>query len=140
MDLNRAPQTPDGTPLTEQYWQKIMPIVNKCGDRLLDIFSEYQHISYANTSKLEKCGEDISRLISVYGEVPMAVNIVVFYDGGCEYGVDVFSANIKIFYNTMDEDMMITVERLRYINTKYQERVNSIAGQLRGRGIAFKTN
>lgn len=140
MDLLKPPKAPDGTPLDEQYWMKIVPDVNKCGDRLLDLFTEYQHDSYFNTYKLAKCGDAMSMICGVYGDVPFAVNVVVFYDGGCEFGIDVFSANIKIFFNTMGEDMMMTVERLRYINTKYQERVNTIAGQLRGKGIAFKSN
>jgi hypothetical protein len=140
MDLLQPPTTPDGAPLDEVYWQKIMGDVNRCGDRFLDLMSEYQHDHFSNTYKLARCADSMDLMMAVYGKVPFAINVVVFYESGAEVGHDVFCKNIRTYHDTMDEDLMFTVERLRYINTKFQERMKTIAGQLRGRGIAFKKN
>ena len=122
---------PDGTELSLDYWQKIMPAVNKCGDSMLDIWRDYKWDYPFTTTKVERCGDRLKSLHKLYGDVPFAVNVVIFFENLHGEEVSPFNANIMALHDTMPEQLLITVERLRYLNTKLQSKIKEITGQLK---------
>lgn len=133
------PTTPSGDILDEKYWRGIEQDVNRCGERMLDIYRDYKHDSLLNKDKVEKCANEIGSLMKRYNEVVFAVVITIF--GENMEGIKISSAfdeAVLSYYDTRTEEMVLTVERLRYINTKFVERKNALLNQLRGEGIAFK--
>ena len=74
-----------------------------------------------------------------FGDIVFAIIVTIF--GSNMEGIKLSSAfdvAISSFYDNIPEELVMTVERLRYINTKFVERKNKLTSRLRGRGIAFK--
>lgn len=133
------PLTPQGDKLTDEWLMKSEGAINTCGDRLLDIWRDYKHYLPIRTDKYLECGDKISELMTRFGQLPFAICIVVFYENlGGDESINVFNMSIANFFNSMPENVHETVERLRYINTKFLERKRSIMSQLIGDNLGTK--
>lgn len=130
------PRTPQGDEITEQYWLGIESAINKCGDRFLELWRDYKHYPVMNHSKRNHCNTDFDICRLKFGEIPFAINVVIFYDNiQADAQKGVFHLNINSYYQTMPVNLFVTVERLRFINSKWIEKKNSIASQLRGANL-----
>lgn len=127
--------TPRGDVIDANYWLKILPEVNKCGDRFAELYIEYRDIPATNTQKLEECARRFNTLMLFFGEVPFAVCITVWADNSTKTA-SVFSANIFTFLEEMPTPLQITVERLRYQNARLQKKAGEITGLFKMKSIA----
>jgi len=126
-----------GDKVTEEYWMGIEGAVNTCGDRLRDLWRDYKDYPVTDLSRLEKLSSELNTLRLRFQDIPYAVCIVVFYENlQADDDFNVFNAGISNQYWTMPENIRRTVESLRFINSKFIERKNSIASQLRGSAIS----
>lgn len=65
---------------------------------------------------VNRCGDEMLMLAKKYGQVP-------------------FSVNIEIFHEHMPDSLLITVERLKYINTKFKEQAGQIQDKFKIHGV-----
>lgn len=126
------PITPDGAKVTDEYLMLIEPSINLCGDRMLDLWRDYKHGNPLDTSKLNQCAEQFEFLMKKFGQIPFAITVTVFYDNlHADEDVNTFNMCVANFFHAMPDSVHLTVERLRYLNTKFIEKRNTIASQLR---------
>lgn len=132
VDLTKTPLNSVGDVLDEKYWLGIESAVNKCCERIWNIALEYKDrplIKMSNeefaSQYLEKCEEDIFRIAKFFGDTVFAVSLDIYY--GKVIGIEhfnVFNWTIANIHSVMKDELLHTVEKLRYINTKWVEKKN----------------
>lgn len=82
--------TEDGSPINKDYWMRLLPNVNRCGDEMLALAQKYGQVA--------------------------------------------FSVNIEIFHEHMPDALLVTVERLKFINTRIKEKAGQIQDKFKIHG------
>ncbi len=127
------PVNPIGDKVTEQYWMGIQGAVNRCGDTYLELWRDYKDYSPLQLNQLDRMSDNLNALMRIYGQVVFGVVVSVFFENlhGDE-DLNIFNMGIVNYYHAMPTEIFETVERLRFINSKFIEKSKTIASQLRG--------
>ena len=129
-DTGHRAYAPGGDEINEAYWMKMIPSVNLCGEKLLDIYLEFRGTNPYHNPKVEEASMKIGSLMKRFGDVPFGVNITVF----AEYIPPLssaFAVALHSFSEEMPDDIQLTVERLRYLNTRVQNKMKEVTNLLK---------